>query len=259
MDLVKIKDFPNYSFDKNSNQVYNIKLNRYITPHKHRKVFYMDLSKNNKITPINLNKIVYESYYGEIPNGMRILHIDNNTLNNNIENLKLVPIVREGMNLIPINDYKDLYSYDLNTDKIYSHISNKYIKLKLEKYGYYRFGINKDKKTKNYLYHRFVYQYHNLDKDISNCIIDHIDRNPLNNDINNLRMATRSQNNINTKIKKNNTTGHTNIYSRRPNHFCVEISMNKKKHSKTFKTLEEAIEYRNIKKKEIQGEFSNIN
>ena len=32
------------------------------------------------------------------------------------------------MNLVPIKDYEDLYSLDLNTNQVYSHYSNKYLK-----------------------------------------------------------------------------------------------------------------------------------
>ena len=38
------------------------------------------------------HKQIYEKYYGPIPEGYEIHHIDGNTLNNNLENLKAVTL-----------------------------------------------------------------------------------------------------------------------------------------------------------------------
>ena len=45
--------------------------------------------------------------------------------------------------------------------------------------------------------------------------IDHIDRNPLNNQRENLRAATRSQNSMNSKIPVTNTSGYKGVYWRK--------------------------------------------
>ena len=42
--------------------------------------------------------------------------------------------------------------------------------------------------------------------------IDHIDRDPANNKVDNLRWATRSENCLNTKIRSDNTSGEKNVY-----------------------------------------------
>lgn len=57
---------------------------------------------------------------------------------------------------------------------------------------------------KLYYAHRLIYLYHHgvLPKGI-----DHIDRNPLNNLIENLRPATVAENNRNTGLKRTNTSG----------------------------------------------------
>ena len=67
--------------------------------------------------------------------------------------------------------------------------------------GYRYVSIN----YKKYLYHRLVYFIHNPEWDIHNSSmdnsIDHIDRNKLNNNIENLRVVTHSQNQWNTDAK----------------------------------------------------------
>lgn len=57
---------------------------------------------------------------------------------------------------------------------------------------------------KIHLNHRLVYTLH---KGRCPAMLDHRDGNPLNNRIGNLRPATRSENNSNTKRYKNNTSG----------------------------------------------------
>src|SRR5699024_1052252 len=48
------------------------------------------LSKQGKTERFLVHRLVYESYYGEIKNGLQVHHIDENKLNNSINNLMLV-------------------------------------------------------------------------------------------------------------------------------------------------------------------------
>lgn len=74
--------------------------------------------------------------------------------------------------------------------------------------------------------------------------IDHIDRNPQNNKIENLREATQSQNNYNASIRKDNTSGFKNVYwDKRRNQWVVMIKVNKKnKHIGYYDSFQEAKE-----------------
>jgi hypothetical protein len=66
--------------------------------------------------------------------------------------------------------------------------------------GYGQVGIN----GVDYLLHKLIFMYH---YGYMPKYIDHIDGNPLNNCIENLRECTNQQNSFNSKISKNNTSG----------------------------------------------------
>lgn len=76
--------------------------------------------------------------------------------------------------------------------------------------------------------------------------IDHIDRNSLNNHPDNLRLVTKSVNMRNKPCQRNNALGEKNIRMNEYGNFRVRVQVNGKKLSKTFKTLEEAVAYRNL-------------
>jgi len=163
------------------------------------------------------------------------------------------------MNLKEIKDYEDLYSFDLNTNQVYGHKYKKYLKPTLDNRGYYRITLHKKGKEKKFKLHRLVYEAYNGTIP-DNMEIDHINNDKKNNNIDNLRLATRVENNCNRKVQKNNkSTGYKNITLTKYNTFNVKIAKNKKfVYSKTFKTLEEAITNRDIQLVLIHGEFMNL-
>ena len=77
----------------------------------------------------------------------------------------------------------------------------------LSKSGYYSIGYGKSR----YSLHRVIYllHYERIDGDL---YIDHIDGNPKNNNINNLRTVSNKVNGQNTKKHCRNTSGVTGVY-----------------------------------------------
>lgn len=62
-------------------------------------------------------------------------------------------------------------------------------------------------KGRAYQAHRIIYAMHNPDIDLTGKLVDHIDRDTLNNNINNLRLADHRQNAANSGLSVRNTSG----------------------------------------------------
>lgn len=117
--------------------------------------------------------------------------------------------------------------------------------------GYLRICIDK----KQYKVHRLVYLYHH---GYLPNVIDHIDRNRLNNKIENLREATTAQNNANSKIRKDNTSGLKGItWHKASNKWCAQLMVNcKQNHIGLFFNIEDAqAAYLQARRKHL-GEFA---
>lgn len=105
--------------------------------------------------------------------------------------------------------------------------------------------------------HRVIY-FLSTGIDPDDYDIDHIDRNPLNNNPANLRLATKPQNAQNAKTPKNNTSGYKGTYwNKKVNKWQASISINKRLvHLGVFSTLEEAVAARNEAEIMVYKEFS---
>jgi hypothetical protein len=120
--------------------------------------------------------------------------------------------------------------------------------------GYKGITIN----NKRFRVHRLVGEAFIPNPSNKPCI-DHIDNNRINNNANNLRWVTYTENNCNMSLAKNNKTGVKGIYFNKiENLWEAKITHNKNNyHLGFYKTKEEAVEARLKKSEELFGEYRN--
>jgi len=124
--------------------------------------------------------------------------------------------------------------------------------------GYRRIIIN----GKQYKAHRLIYQMFNEQWDITDTSqdnsVDHRDNDPLNNSIDNLRVATNSQQQHNRGKRNDNTSGTTGVtWNKARGKWKVEVAVNKKRHSGGyFVNKEDAIAKATEMRDELHGEFA---
>ena len=129
--------------------------------------------------------------------------------------------------------------------KVYSKKRKRYLKQGTNNYGYKKVDLCKDGTKKTYLVHRLV-ALHYIPNPENKPQVDHINRDRSDNRIDNLRWVTRSENQQNTGIQKDNTSGIKNIYfDKTYNGWKYGKRFRGVRMQKYFKTLEEAIQFKN--------------
>tara|TARA_R110001606_G_scaffold354977_1_gene505740 strand:- start:101 stop:562 length:462 start_codon:yes stop_codon:yes gene_type:complete len=111
---------------------------------------------------------------------------------------------------------------------------------------YQSVSLSKNNKPEHIYLHRLLAQ-HYIPNPNNLPYVDHIDRNKLNNNIDNLRWVTRSENGLNVSKRKSNKSGHKNIaYCNTHHRWSYKKVINKIKKEKSFKTLTDALCYKFI-------------
>lgn len=111
---------------------------------------------------------------------------------------------------------------------------------------------------KSYFCSRIIFLWH---KGYFPIIVDHKDRNKLNDKIENLRAATTFDNAKNTNSRKNSSSKYLGVYWHAKNkYWCAHVSVcGKSKHLGVFKNEDEAALAFNNATKIHYGEFANLN
>ena len=109
---------------------------------------------------------------------------------------------------------------------------------------------------KNHKEHRLVWLIYY--GSLPNSDLDHIDRNKSNNNINNLRLATKQQNCYNKGKQKNNSAGFRGVtFYKKSNKFQAQIQINYKKiHLGLFTDINDAIQARKDAEQKYFGMFA---
>ena len=114
-----------------------------------------------------------------------------------------------------------------------------------------------------YKAHRLIYKMFNPDWDFTDMsrdnAIDHINGDKLDNRIENLRLATQSQNGFNVGKLKRNTSGHKGVsWSKSNGKWMVRVMLNSQSHyGGLFDNLEDASARAAQMREQMHGEFAN--
>ena len=94
----------------------------------------------------------------------------------------------------------------------------------------------------SYAIHRIAYAIQSKQNIDQKTIVDHIDGNPRNNHIINLRVATPSQNSMNSKTQPNTVTKIKGIdWNKASNRFRARVCVNGKRYTKYYDNLLDAV------------------
>jgi hypothetical protein len=153
----------------------------------------------------------------------------------------------------------DGYDYAVSSfGNVKNIITGKILKQNINTSGYYSINLYNKKKRFSFRIHRLVALAFIENPRNKNCV-DHCDGNKLNNQVNNLRFATKQENNRNRKLTDKNTSGVKGVHFEKDrNKWCARYSLNDKTiFIGRYKTLEEAKIARQSTVNLLFGDYTN--
>ena len=158
---------------------------------------------------------------------------------------------------MPIKEY---VNYSVSTcGNVRNDNTFKILKACINRVGYYVVSLCCNGKDKKFYNHKLVADSFLNNPKNKRCV-DHIDRNKLNNHISNLRFATDSENGMNARKKRSNTSGYIGVcFNKRLRKYMAYYTLNRKrKHIGYYETPEEASFAYQEKIQEHYKEFANM-
>jgi len=157
--------------------------------------------------------------------------------------------------LYHIKRMREVFSYSPDEGVLYVKRTGKLAGFKNDG-GYWRVRLN----GADWPAHRIIWEWCHGVCLTADDEIDHIDGDRMNNRIENLRKATRAQNQWNAKVRKDNTSGFKGVsWHKRQKAWAANISINGKvKFLGAFNTPEEAHAVYTARAKELRGEFARV-
>ena len=208
------------------------------------------VKKHGKVTQRIVGYLVVDAFLENYPSNIGIAHKDGNKRNNNLNNLEIGnPNLyvsnkggRGGRRGRKYNEYEEKGNIVFvklgRCSEIMLCDADDWERLKDIYWCINQGYVTGQVKRKPLLFHRQVKQCP------KGYVIDHINRNPLDNRKCNLRIVTQSVNMMNMRVKKNNKVGYTGITPYKYG-YIVSITAKKKRfYLGSYKTLDEAIKVR---------------
>lgn len=232
---------------------------------------YYRLSKNNTKKMFHAHRLVAEAFIDNPDNLPIVNHIDGNKLNNNVDNLEWVTqsdnmahahankLIKERekseyfLENLSGEEWKKIPGYENYSVSTFGRIKNDKTNLLLKKSlvcGYHKIRLSKNGKVKDFIVHHLIYQvFNDLEEIPKGYVIDHIDANKINNNLNNLRLITLSENVLSA------------LYTTKTNSTCKKvIQMDKKgNYIATFNSCSEAARQLNLDSSTISKVCRGVN